>query len=285
MNYRNIINKASSELKKNSINSADIDAELLLSLSLNKTKENILLNLDKKLKFEEIEKYKNLIKRRQKKEPISQILGKKFFWKYEFNINKNVLSPRPETEFLVEEVLKIAKNSKNINILDIGVGSGCILISLLKEKIKWRGTGIDVSKFALKNAKYNAKIQQVENRIKFINSDIDNITHKKYDLVVSNPPYINKIEYNNLDLGVKYYEPREALYGGIDGLSIIEKIIKKSKFFLKINGFLAIEIGFGQYYKVSEILKKNNFYLFKTIKDYQNIKRCILAKKINNEKL
>ncbi len=285
MNYRNIINKASSELKKNSINSADIDAELLLSLSLNKTKENILLNLDKKLKFEEIEKYKNLIKRRQKKEPISQILGKKFFWKYEFNINKNVLSPRPETEFLVEEVLKIAKNSKNINILDIGVGSGCILISLLKEKIKWRGTGIDVSKFALKNAKYNAKIQQVENRIKFINSDIDNITHKKYDLVVSNPPYINKIEYNNLDLGVKYYEPREALYGGIDGLSIIEKIIKKSKLFLKINGFLAIEIGFGQYYKVSEILKKNNFYLFKTIKDYQNIKRCILAKKINNEKL
>ena len=285
MNYRNIINKASSELKKNSIDSADIDAELLLSLSLNKTKENILLNLDKKLKFEEIEKYKNLIKRRQKKEPISQILGKKFFWKYEFNINKNVLSPRPETEFLVEEVLKIAKNSKNINILDIGVGSGCILISLLKEKIKWRGTGIDVSKFALKIAKYNAKIQQVENRIKFINSDIDNITHKKYDLVVSNPPYINKIEYNNLDLGVKYYEPREALYGGIDGLSIIEKIIKKSKLFLKINGFLAIEIGFGQYYKVSEILKKNNFYLFKTIKDYQNIKRCILAKKINNEKL
>ena len=285
MNYRNIINKASSELKKNSIDSADIDAELLLSLSLNKTKENILLNLDKKLKFEEIEKYKNLIKRRQKKEPISQILGKKFFWKYEFNINKNVLSPRPETEFLVEEVLKIAKNSKNINILDIGVGSGCILISLLKEKIKWRGTGIDVSKFALKIAKYNAKIQRVENRIKFINSDIDNITHKKYDLVVSNPPYINKIEYNNLDLGVKYYEPREALYGGIDGLSIIEKIIKKSKLFLKINGFLAIEIGFGQYYKVSEILKKNNFYLFKTIKDYQNIKRCILAKKINNEKL
>ena len=285
MNYRNIINRASSELKKNSINSADIDAELLLSLSLNKIKENILLNLDKKLKFEEIEKYKNLIKRRQKKEPISQILGKKFFWKYEFNINKNVLSPRPETEFLVEEVLKIAKNSKNINILDIGVGSGCILISLLKEKIKWRGTGIDVSRFALKNAKYNAKIQQVENRIKFINSDIDNITHKKYDLVVSNPPYINKIEYNNLDLGVKNYEPREALYGGIDGLSIIEKIIKKSKLFLKINGFLAIEIGFGQYYKVSEILKKNNFYLFKTIKDYQNIKRCILAKKINNEKL
>ena len=285
MNYRNIINKASSELKKNSINSADIDAELLLSLSLNKAKENILLNLDKKLTFKEIEKYKNLVKRRLKKEPISQIFGKKFFWKYEFNVNKNVLSPRPETEFLVEEVLKISKNHKKINILDIGVGSGCILISLLKEKIKWRGTGIDVSKFALKTAKYNAKIQQVENRIKFINSDIDNITHKKYDLVVSNPPYINKIEYNNLDLGVKNYEPREALYGGIDGLSIIEKIIKKSKLFLKINGFLAIEIGFGQYYKVSEILKKNNFYLFKTIKDYQNIKRCILAKKINNEKL
>ena len=155
-----------------------------------------------------------------------------------------------------------------------------MLFRSLKEKIKWRGTGIDVSKFALKNAKYNAKIQQVENRIKFVNSDIDNITHKKYDLVVSNPPYINKIEYNNLDLGVKNYEPKKALYGGLDGLNIIEKIIDKSRIILKIRGLLALEIGFGQYYKVNQLLKNNNFHIIKIIHDYQNIKRCLLATKI-----
>ena len=281
MNYRNIINIGSSILKNNSIKTANIDAELLLSVSLKKSREKILLNLEKKINFDEIKNYVELINRRKKKQPISSIIGKKFFWKYEFNVNKNVLTPRFETELLVEEVLKIYKHSSRINVLDIGLGSGCILISLLKENKKWRGTGIDISSLAIKTAKFNAKIQQVENRINFINSDIDKFYSRKYDLIVSNPPYISRIGYYNLDLDVKGYEPEKALYGGIDGLRIIEKVIKKSKFVLKNSGLLAMEIGIGQHYMVSDLLKKYNFYVFKTIRDYQRIKRCLLARKIN----
>ena len=164
--------------------------------------------------------------------------------------------------------------------MDIGVGSGCILISLLKEKNKWKGTGLDISKLAIKIAKINAKIQQVDNRIRFVNSDIDKFFSGKYDVIVTNPPYINKIEYNNLDLGVKGYEPKLALYGGIDGLRIIEKIINKSKLILKTKGILAMEIGLNQYYRVTKLLEKNGFFILKSIKDYQNIKRCLIAKKI-----
>lgn len=280
MNYRNLIDKGSSILKNYSILTANIDAELLLSISLNKTRENILLNLEKKPNTQEIRNYIKLINRRKKKEPVSLISGKRFFWKNEFIVNNHVLSPRFETELLVEEVLKKFNRTKNINVLDIGLGSGCILISILKEKKNWIGTGIDISSLALKTAKINAKIQQVDNRIEFIKSDVDKLCDKKYDLVVSNPPYIDKIKYNNLDLGVKSYEPRDALYGGIDGLKTIEKIINKSKFVLKIKGLLALEIGLGQHYKVCELLRSSGFYVSKIIKDYQNIKRCIFAVKI-----
>ena len=283
MNYRNIINKGSLILKNNSIVNADIDAELLLSISLNKSREKILLNLEEELNSRQINQYVKLINRRKTKEPISFIVGKKFFWKYEFNVNQYVLTPRFETELLVEEVLKILKYRDNISVLDIGIGSGCILISLLKEKSMWKGTGIDISKLALKTAKTNAKIQQVDNRIKFVNSDIDKFLTSKYDLIVSNPPYINRADYNNLDLGVKGYEPKEALYGGIDGFRIIEKVIRKSKIILKNRGLLAMEIGFGMYFKAKDMICKNGFYILKTIKDYQNIKRCIIAKKLDNE--
>ena len=280
MNYRNILEKGTLILKHNSILTASLDAELLLSISTNKSREKILLNLSQKLKKEEIKSYVELINRRKKKEPISFITGKRYFWKSKFIVNRNVLTPRFETEFLVEDLLKIYKFSNNINVLDIGVGSGCILISLLKEKNKWKGTGLDISKLAIKIAKINAKIQQVDNRIRFVNSDIDKFFSGKYDVIVTNPPYINKIEYNNLDLGVKGYEPKLALYGGIDGLRIIEKIINKSKLILKTKGILAMEIGLNQYYRVTKLLEKNGFFILKSIKDYQNIKRCLIAKKI-----
>ena len=280
MNFRNILEKGTLILKNNSILTASSDAEMLLSISTSKSREKILLNLEQELNKNEIKNYIKLINRRKKKEPISFITGKRFFWKSEFIVNQNVLTPRFETEFLVEELLKLYKFSNNINVIDIGVGSGCILISLLKEKIKWKGVGLDISDLAIKIANINAKIQQVNNRIRFVNSDIDKFFLGKYDIIVTNPPYINKVEYNNLDLGVKDYEPKIALYGGIDGLRIIEKIINKSKFILKKKGILAMEIGINQHYKVSKLLKNNGFFILKTIKDYQNIKRCLIAKKI-----
>ena len=280
MNFRNTINKAVAILESNSIKNANFDAELLFSTSLNVSREKILLNLEKTIDYCEVKKYFNLINRRIKKEPLSQIVGKKSFWRNEFQVNRHVLTPRNETEFLVEEILKIYKKKTHLSILDVGVGSGCIIISLLKEKQKWVGTGVDISKLAIKIAKNNAKIQQVENRIRFIKSDIDKFSSSKYDLIVSNPPYINKIGYNNLDLGVKGYEPKQALYGGLDGLRVIEKVIKKSRFILKNNGLLVMEIGSGQHNNVSDILKYNGFYIKNIVKDYQKIKRCIISKKI-----
>ena len=280
MNYRNIINNGACILKNNAITTANLDAEILLSKLLNKTREEIILNLEEKLNIDQINHYYKLINRRKKKEPISLIIKKKYFWKSEFVVNKNVLTPRFETEFLVEEVLKIYKLSKKIHVLDIGLGSGCILISLLKERNIWQGTGLDISSLAIENAKTNAKIQQVYNRIRFIKSDIDKFYIGKYDLIVSNPPYINKIGYNKLDIGVKDYEPKKALYGGIDGFEVIEKVIKKSRIILKNSGLLALEIGFGQHYKASEFLRKNGFFVVKKVKDYQNINRCLFAKKI-----
>tara|TARA_B100002019_G_C21234167_1_gene581801 strand:+ start:456 stop:1304 length:849 start_codon:yes stop_codon:yes gene_type:complete len=282
MNYRQIIRIGTSILKDNFIKTASIDAEILLSKSLNLSRDKILLNLENQINPEETESFIKLIDRRKKKEPISHITKQKYFWNNEFYVNKNVLTPRFETELLVEETLKLHKHFEKINVLDIGTGSGCILISLLREKIQWRGTGIDISGLALKTAKINAKMQQVANRIKFINSDIDNFNYCKYDLIVSNPPYLNKIGYNNLDLDVKSYEPKKALYGGLDGLRVIEKVIYKSKFILKNNGFLALEIGHDQYFKVKKILIDHGFYIFKTIKDYQKFKRCFIAIKFDN---
>ena len=280
INFRNTINKGSEILKKNFIETANIDAELLLSFSIKQSREKILLNLEKKLDYHDVRKYFELIERRKKKEPISLIIGKKAFWKYDFYVNKDVLTPRKETEFLIEEILKLYKNYNKIRVLDIGTGSGCIIISLMKEKIRWSGIAVDISELAIKVAKYNAKIQQVENRIKFIKSDIDKFSSNKYDLIVSNPPYINKIRYNNLDLGVKDYEPKKALYGGVDGLRVIEKVVKKSSILLKNNGFLIMEIGLMQYNKTFKILKENGFYVKKIVKDYQRINRCVLSQKI-----
>tara|TARA_B100000003_G_scaffold202722_1_gene212341 strand:- start:341 stop:1189 length:849 start_codon:yes stop_codon:yes gene_type:complete len=280
INFRNTINKGSEILKKNFIETANIDAELLLSFSIKQSREKILLNLEKKLDYHDVRKYFELIERRKKKEPISLIIGKKTFWKYDFYVNKDVLTPRKETEFLIEEILKLYKNYNKIRVLDIGTGSGCIIISLMKEKIRWSGIAVDISELAIKVAKYNAKIQQVENRIKFIKSDIDKFSSNKYDLVVSNPPYINKIRYNNLDLGVKDYEPKKALYGGVDGLRVIEKVVNKSSVLLKNNGFLIMEIGLMQYNKTFEILKENGFYVKKIVKDYQRINRCVVSQKI-----
>ena len=280
INFRNTINKGSEILKKNFIETANIDAELLLSFSIKQSREKILLNLEKKLAYHDVRKYFELIERRKKKEPISLIIGKKTFWKYDFYVNKDVLTPRKETEFLIEEILKLYKNYNKIRVLDIGTGSGCIIISLMKEKIRWSGIAVDISELAIKVAKYNAKIQQVENRIKFIKSDIDKFSSNKYDLIVSNPPYINKIRYNNLDLGVKDYEPKKALYGGVDGLRVIEKVVKKSSILLKNNGFLIMEIGLMQYNKTFKILKENGFYVKKIVKDYQRINRCVVSQKI-----
>jgi len=273
-----IIKIGSNLLKEKKIPSHILDSEILLSKTLNRSREEILVNLDKNINEKKISLFREYLKRRSKNEPIAYILEEKEFWSKKFKVSKDTLIPRPETELLVDKLLKIYKGKK-ISILDIGTGSGCIIISLISELNKSIGTGIDISKKALLIARKNATKHNLSNRIKFLNKSFEKLVDKRYDLVVSNPPYIERKDIKNLSDDIKRFEPRMALDGGNDGLDLIKKIIYKSKYILKTNGLLALEIGNEQIKKVSNILIDNKFKIKQEIKDYKKNVRCVLAHK------
>ena len=280
MNYNEILKKGENFLKKKKIQNPNLDVELILSKVLNRNREEIILNLDNKLKNTDIIKFKYYLLRRCQNEPMAYILGYKYFWKHKFLTNKSVMIPRPETELVVEETLKYLQNDKSKKILDIGTGSGCIVVSLVKERPKCTATAIDISINAINVAKTNAKLHQLENKINFINIDIDKYNSYNYDLIISNPPYINSIELNRLDKDIKFHEPRLALSGGFDGLRDLKKIIFKSKKLLKTNGKLILEIGHKQKNLCKKILNENNFYINKITKDLSGKDRCIVSTKL-----
>ena len=276
MNAFEVIKFGSNLLKEKNISSFILDSEILLSKTLNRTREDILINLDQKINSKNISAYKEYLQRRSNNEPIAYILGEKEFWSKKFYVSENTLIPRPETELLVDKILKIYKEKK-ISILDIGTGSGCIIISLLTSLKNSNGIGIDISKKAILMAKKNALKHKVSKRIKFLNKSFNNIFGKKFDLIVSNPPYIDSKDIKNLSDDIKRFEPRIALDGGNDGLDLIKKVIYKSTHILKIKGLLALEIGNGQIKKVSKILIDNNFRIKHVIKDYKTNVRCVFA--------
>ena len=280
MNYNQILKKGENYLKKSKIKNPNLDAELILSKVLNKKREEILLNINNKLKNRDILKFQNYLQRRFLKEPMAYILGYKYFWKYKFLANKSVLIPRPDTELIIEESLNYIRNDKSKKILDIGTGSGCIIVSLIKERPKCVATAIDISKKAIIVAKTNAKLHHLENKINFINIDIDKYKSYNYDLIISNPPYINSIELNRLDDDIKSHEPKLALSGGSDGFREIKKVIAKSKALLKINGKLIMEIGHKQRNQSLKILKNFGFYINKISKDLSGKDRCIVSTKL-----
>jgi release factor glutamine methyltransferase len=267
-------------LKNKSILTAQLDTEILISKAINKNREYIILNHDKPLNEENLKYFKKLVQERATKKPIAYILNKKFFWKNEFYVNKNTLIPRPDTEIIVEQILKVTKYKNNLRILDIGVGSGCILLSILKEKKNFYGTGIDISKNSLDISRINAKKLFVDKRVKFFQSDVDKFDQGKYDLIVSNPPYINHNKIKYLESDVSKFEPIIALDGGLDGLSVLRKVIKKSSELLKKNGKFILEIGFDQKNKVIKLLNNKGFYINSTTKDLANNDRCIVSTKI-----
>ncbi len=280
MNLLELINFGSKELKYKEIKSYKLDSEILLSKTLGLKREEVLINLDQQINLKKEFEFKEMIKRRSLKEPLAYITNEKEFWSKNFQINKNTLIPRPETELMVEKLVKIYKN-KSISVIDIGTGSGCILISILGELQGSLGVGIDISREALKIAKSNSEKYIKKEKIKFLRRSVNNIYNKKFDLVVSNPPYIDSKMIKNLDDDVKKFEPIIALDGGNDGLDLIKKVIYKAKEILKINGRLAIEIGNGQYKKVSKILVNNNFRIEINIKDYKENTRCLISKYYN----
>ena len=276
MEILKLINSGSLKLKNNNINSYRIDSEILLAKILNKKREELLINLDKKVSSKTIKNFNKLINRRSSKEPIAYILKEKEFWSKKFLVDKNTLIPRPETELLVEKIVNIYRN-KNIHILDIGTGTGCILLSILSELKNAIGIGVDISQKAILVANKNSLKHKLSGKAKFLRMSLTEIYGNKFDLIVSNPPYIKKKDIKNLEDDIKKFEPKLALDGGNDGLDLIKKVIYKSKSILKTKGTLALEIGNEQIKKVSKILFDNNFRIKHVINDYKNNVRCVIA--------
>ena len=279
MKFDVAIKNGCQELKKNNISSALLDTEILLSKVINKDRKFILLNLDKELNQSDQDNFKDLIIKRSKGKPIAHLTGIKSFWKFDFKVNNKVLIPRPDSEIIIEQVLKIYKNKNNLNFLEVGIGSGCITLSILKEKKFFLGTGVDLSKECIKICKDNAENLGVNSRLRLIKSDVDNLNFGKYDLIVSNPPYIKKFDLKKLDKEVKNYEPRLALDGGLEGISVVRKVIKKSSELIKTRGKLVLEIGSDQTEQVKKMLNKKGFYINKIVKDLAKKNRCIISTK------
>ena len=280
MNSIELIRIGTKILQKASKFNAELDSELILSNILNTTREKLIIHPKKNINKVLENKFKFDIKERKLKKPIAYILGYKEFWKQKFITDPNVLIPRPDTELIIEKVLKNFKKNDNKNVLDIGTGTGCIILSILLERKKFRGVGIDLSKQAINVAKINAKMQQFGNRIRFINTDIDNFFSYKYDLIVSNPPYIKKSKLSSLIEDVKNFEPKLALDGGLDGFSAVLKVIAKSSKLLRKNGIMFLEIDSTQVIKTKEMLIKYKFYTKDVCKDLSGNNRCIIAIKL-----
>jgi len=273
------IKQASQLLKNKNIISHELDAQVILSDIMGVTRDFFITNSHIKVSENTIKKFNYAIRRRIKREPVAYIIGKKEFWSQDFVVNQTTLVPRPETELLIYKVVDFFKN-KRINILDIGTGSGCILLSILKELDFSRGVGIDISRRAIKIAQINSKNLHLSHQSKFKIFDISKFNVGKYDLIVSNPPYIPSRDIKNLSKDIINYEPLVALNGGIDGLDLIRKVIYKSNSLLKKNGLLAIEIGFNQYLKVSSLLRQHGFREMSRQCDYNHNVRCIISTKV-----
>ena len=267
-------------LQKKNIQSSFLDSEILMGKTLNKNRKYLILNQNLTVKDKDYLRYISLIHKRSSNMPLAYLTKSKDFWKNEFYVDERVLIPRPDTEILIEEAIRLIKKNKFNNFLEIGVGSGCIILSILDEINNLRGTGIDVSFNALKVCEINSKRLNLNNRIKLYKSDIDKFHFGKYDLIVSNPPYICRSDLSNLMKDVIGYEPKNALDGGNDGAVEIKKIIKKSSKLLKNSGKLILEIGHNQKEKVSMLLKNNGFFIQKVIKDFGKKNRCIVSMKI-----
>ncbi len=280
MNIQLAIIKGAKILQNKFTSSPFLDSEILMSKAINKDKKYILTNSDKKIKKTNLNFFRKLIEERSKGKPVAYLTNKKYFWNSEFFVTEDTLIPRPDTELIVDNVLNLTKCKKKLNVLEFGIGSGCVIISILKERDCFRGTGIDISKNCIKITKINAINLKVSSRLKLYKTSVDKFALGKYDLIVSNPPYIKKHILKYLDKNVAEFEPKLALDGGVDGLSEIRKVIKKSSELIKKNGKFILEIGFDQKNKVINLLKKEGFYINSVHKDLADNDRCIICTKI-----
>jgi release factor glutamine methyltransferase len=277
--------KAKDDLDASGVSNGKLDSLILLSHTIFFSKEQIIFNPNFELNLEQQKSFFDLIARRVKREPTSQIIGKREFFGEEFFISKDVLDPRPDSESLIELVLKnFSDKTQNFRILELGVGSGCLIITLLKAYKEACGVGIDISEMALKICQKNSEIHHVQNRLQLQKSDLFTMINlsEKFDLIISNPPYISSQEIQTLEPEVRIYEPRTALDGGIDGLNFYRKIAAEAKNFLAKNGKMALEIGFGQREAVVEIFTANKFSFLESRQDLSGIERALFFERNAN---
>jgi len=281
--YRNefleLLTKSVVYLKKNGSKEAKLDAEHIFSYILKESRMKMSLTFEREITKEEKERIREmLVEVGRKKRPLQYVLGFEEFYGYTFNVNENVLIPRPETELLVERCIDLLKNSETPSILDIGCGSGAISITLGKEIPKSKVLGVDISEQALEVAKGNKEKNQATN-VKFMKSDIlSMVKYKKFDLIVSNPPYIPDYEYEVLEEKVLKNEPKLALTAPNNGLYFYEEISCEAPNYLRTHGFLAFEIGYNQGEAVKKLMEKNNFVDVEVYYDYANLERMVIGK-------
>ncbi len=254
MTIKETLRKGMIQLKTGNVTEPNLKARLIMQYILNKPRQYLIIYDDQVLTLRQEVDYFKAIKRLINGEPIQHITHQQEFMKLSFFVNEDVLIPRPDTEILVEEVIKIAKKIKAKNILDMCTGSGAIAVSLAKYLDNVEITAVDISTKTLNVAKTNAKNNEVENKITFIESNLfENIVNEKYDIIVSNPPYIKKDVIKTLNKEVQK-EPKIALDGGYDGLDFYRKITHQSEEYLKFNGYLCFEIGYDQKKDVIKII-------------------------------
>ena len=258
-----------------------LEKKILLSNLLNISKEELNLATQNKLSNNIIENFNSLILRRRKKEPISYLINKREFWKYEFYINESVLIPRHDSEIIIETVLKHVSNiNTKYSILDLGTGSGCLIISLLKEYKNSHGLGIDIDLESLKVAKKNKSVLLNESRLMFSNDSFENFQTKEFDIIVCNPPYIPVSQMDTIEDQITLYEPHQSLFAEENGLLNYKNIIKNLRKNINKHQLIFFEIGINQSLSVINLLKINNFAVISIENDLANIPRCIVAKRI-----
>ena len=277
-----ILQKNYKDLLNHNIQTAKIDSEVILANILNTTRINLITKQDVTLNKEQEDLFSKLVERRKQKEPVAYILNKKEFWNENYFVDKRVLIPRPETEILIELLLKKIKDKNKVyKVLDLGCGSGCLLISFLKEMHKSQGMGVDISSNALEVAKKNIELHNLNNRAKLVRIDLLTLhTKDKFDVIFSNPPYLSSSDYAKLSEDVKNFEPKQALVGGFNGVLYYKKIIALAQSALKKNGYLALELGDRQYRTISKLLQDHSFRILDKYQLINNEIRCILAAKM-----
>ncbi len=280
MKISQALKQAKIELENSGVENIGLDSLILISHALSVSKEHIIFNPDLELTAKQQELFFALINRRSSREPISHIIEKREFFGRDFFVNHNVLDPRPDSETLIELVVKKIPKEKAIKILEIGVGSGCLIITLLQHFLSSSGIALDISQKALEIAQKNAINHKINNRVEFLESDLFTALNKnhKFDLIISNPPYIPSAEIAQLQDEVKKYEPILALDGGIDGLDFYRKIASQAKEFLCENGLIILEIGKGQEKDVIEIFEKENFKFLEAKADLAGVERILCFK-------